>query len=168
MWSMLFNALIAIYISVMLSPTLIKVIPSLSVDPYYHGLCVLTLAILVFAISQGLSVLYLMDTYSVAIPRIFNRFVAGILGFLMGYFVANFLFFSLSITPLRDTSTIKNMCGKVPLAQIVDCPVCTACNSIHRISFHWDRDACEDAVNLLHGKKIASADESCDQTIDQL
>ena len=167
MWAMLFNALIAIYTSVMLSPVLIKVIPSLEADPYYHGLCVLAVAIFVFAVAQIFSVLYLMDSYSVPIPRIFNTFVAGVLGFLMGYFVANFIFFSISLTPLRETSTIKKMCGKVTLAQVVDSPVWAACNSIHRISFHWDRDACEDAVDLLQGRKIIPTEDPNDRPIDQ-
>ncbi|TFG47513.1 MAG: hypothetical protein E4H40_06330, partial [Candidatus Brocadiia bacterium] len=117
-WTMLFNLLITIYLSVMLSPTIIGYIPVLDTSCYYHALCILVVALFVFTSTHILVGMYFSGVFYVPLPKIFNGLVAGILGFFLGFLASSFIFFMFGITPLAGHPTVKNLTGDASFDQI--------------------------------------------------
>lgn len=153
MWALLFNVLIAIYISVMLSPTIIGRIPEIYGDGYCYGLCLLALALPVFLISQSLASIYLTRDFNVSFPKVFNGIGSSLFGFLVGYFGLNFIIFAIGIMPLSEYPFVKQISGDVPLVQIVRGPVLTTCNTVRKLSLQWDVNGCEPVVAWLTAKE---------------
>ena len=147
MWAMLFNVLLSIYLSVMLTPTIIGNLDKLADNPYYCLFSMLTVAMLSFVITQMLIARSLRGIFIATLPRIFNGIGAGVLGFMVGYFVSNFILFLICITPLSNQPIVKNYIGKERLSQVVNATMVSVCNTVSELSCQDDEDICLEVVD---------------------
>ena len=147
MWGLLFNLLIAIYLSVMLSPTIIGFFPRLDGSGYYRGLCLLSTALVVFFLGQMFVANFLIG--QVSLPKICNNFGSVILGILAGFFVANFVFFVISVTPI-STNKIAVSHFSEDFSRIkINSTVQRACKTVSTMSLQGDDHICEPIFDWL-------------------
>jgi uncharacterized membrane protein required for colicin V production len=147
MWVMLFNVLISIYLSILLSPTLIGYISALNSSGYYRALTLLFVAILVFLCLHNLVNMFLAIALSAELPKLCDGFGAGVLGFLAGHFASGFLIFVLGLFPPLQADLVKELSGGDSLSASVTIPVKWSCSTAATISFQSDRDTHEDIIN---------------------
>ncbi|OQA02485.1 MAG: hypothetical protein BWY69_01072 [Planctomycetes bacterium ADurb.Bin401] len=106
-WAFLFNVMVAVYLAVMLTPTILQsnsaggIILNL-LGPWANSAVLLTIAALYLAVSQLASHFYLTNTYCISFPK-WVDFGGGIVfAFLGGYILANIMLFALANTPLES------------------------------------------------------------------
>jgi hypothetical protein len=100
-WTLLFNIVVSIYVSVFLTPILAELAPaSGEVSSYHTALCLIVLAGGCFALLQGLSFVFLTGQFHIPFPRIFDVVFSGMLGFVAGFLVLSFIALVLTTTPL--------------------------------------------------------------------
>jgi len=125
MWAILFNALISIYLGVMLCPTIIGLIPDIGDSRYHHAGCVGGIAVVIFAICQTITVNFLLgeeadknkkNEEAISFPKVVNTIGAGLAGFFLGYVVCGFVIFVFLITPLSKESIVKSICEQTGFA----------------------------------------------------
>lgn len=117
MWAVLFNILISVFLSVMLCPTIIGLVPDIGDSRYHYAGCVAGIAVVAFAILQTITVNFLIatkaekiDEEKIAFPQIFNTVGAGLVGFLAGYIVCGFVLFVVLIMPVSKEPIVKSIC----------------------------------------------------------
>ena len=137
-WVFLFNLLIAIYVSLMLSPTLIGYVPLLNSSRYYHALILLFVVLLTFLMCHNFVSMFLTQSFSAGVPRFFNNFFAAVTGFIAGHFACGFILFIIGVTPVSEISFMKQL-SETSLAQAVEPPVLCATQIVGTISFQCDR-----------------------------
>ncbi len=100
-WTLLFNIIVSIYVSVFLTPILAEFAPTPGGASSYHtALCLIVLAGGCFALLQGLSFVFLTGQFRIPFPRVFDVVFSGILGFIAGVLVLSFVALVLTTTPL--------------------------------------------------------------------
>ena len=137
-WVFLFNLLIAIYVSLMLSPTLIGYVPLLNSSSYYRALILLFVVLLTFLMCHNFVSMFLTQSFSAGVPRFFNNFFAAVTGFIAGHFACGFILFIIGVTPVSEISFMKQL-SETSLAQAVEPPVLCATQIVGTISFQCDR-----------------------------
>jgi len=152
MWALLFQTLVSIYGSVMLSPTLIGYISGLQTSRYYYALCVFLVALVIFLIIHKLVVTYLPDIFGVMVPKFFEGIGARVLGFFVGFLVATFCFFLLAVMPLsRNTIISETILNQVSLEQ-VNTRILLANSVVSKLSLQFvppDKPDCRNVVEWL-------------------
>ncbi|HBG26206.1 MAG: hypothetical protein A2Y10_09625 [Planctomycetes bacterium GWF2_41_51] len=107
-WAFLFNVMIAAYLGLMLTPTILALKSAggimVQLGPWANSLTMIIITALYLTISQLLSKFYLTNTYCVSFPRWVDNFGGVVLGFLGGYILANIMLFALANTPLKSNS----------------------------------------------------------------
>ncbi|MCL5279996.1 MAG: CvpA family protein [Planctomycetes bacterium] len=99
-WTLLFNIVVSIYVSVFLTPILAEFAPASGGASSYHtALCLIVLAGGCFALLQGLSFVFLTGQFHIPFPRIFDVVFSGVLGFVAGFLVLSFAALALTTTP---------------------------------------------------------------------
>ena len=147
MWALLFNVLLAIYLAVMLTPIIIdkfKIIDSFG--NYSYALCLLSIAVAVFAVAQLLTFRFLTAVYCVSFPAILNNAGAAILGFLTGFAVANFIIFIITITPITGNPSLDKLSKDAQSYGNVDSYLISTCKVINKLSLQCDKKAPQKAV----------------------
>ena len=91
-WALVFNILIAIYLSVMLTPAMLRLFDDADGFQYHRPICVAALAIAFFGILQA-GAIVLIGTFEASLPRMFDIVGSGVLGFLSGYLACVFFLF---------------------------------------------------------------------------
>lgn len=137
-WVFLFNLLIAVYVSLMLSPTLIGYVPLLKSSGYYRALTLLFVVLLIFLICHNFVGMFLAQAFSAKIPRFFNNFFAAVTGFIAGHFACGFILFIIGVTPLAETSFMEQL-SETSLAKAVEPPVLCSTQIVSTISFQCER-----------------------------
>ncbi len=100
-WTLLFNIVVSIYVSVFLTPILAEFAPAPGgASPYHTALCLMVLAGGCFALLQGLSFVFLTGQFHIPFPRVFDIVFSGVLGFVAGFLVLSFVALALTTTPL--------------------------------------------------------------------
>ncbi|MFC1739019.1 CvpA family protein [Planctomycetota bacterium] len=108
MWAIMFNLVISIYIGIFLRPTIADFFPAISDSDYGIALTILITAAAAFVILQGIAFL-LFGQFSIPFPKIFDTLGAGILGFLAGFLIWNFVCLLVGITPLPQNAFMKTL-----------------------------------------------------------
>ena len=102
-WTLLFNTVVSIYVSVFLTPILAEFAPASGGDSSYHtALCLVVLAGGCFALLQGLSFVFLTGQFHIPFPRVFDIVFSGVLGFVAGFLVLSFAALVMTTTPLAN------------------------------------------------------------------
>ncbi len=161
MWALLFNILLAIYLSVMLMALFIDKVKILTpfAGSYSYALCLLSMAAVVFVVVQLLTFRFLTAVYCVSFPELLNNVGAAIVGFLAGFAVANFIIFLIAITPISDNPSLK-FSKDVQSSGSVNSYVISTCNIINKLSLQCDEDAPQEAVERIIEHRNRSLESS--------
>jgi len=149
MWAMLFNILVSIYLSIMLSPLIVQIRPDLEQLRYYLAACVAVIAVMVFVILQVITTSFLAELSESLCPRFFDNIGAGILGFLSGYVVFGFVFLVICIMPFSKLPFMKGFCGDGISTPTGVRPVVKACNFVATASMQIYSDTAGGVVDWL-------------------
>ena len=122
MWPVLFNILMAVYLSVMLTPTIVELMKDTSDQQYNNTISLVVIAIMVFAVLQIIVSRFFTNTEELSCPKLFSNIGAGILGFSVGYVLCSFIIYIICSTgvlesfcrnngaALTSAKTIKKVC----------------------------------------------------------
>lgn len=149
LWLMLFNTMFSIYLAVMLTPTVIEMIPQGQEEPYHKAISMALLFTIAFAALFTLTNHFFDKTFPVILPKFFDGVGSGILGFVVGYMLAAFFLFIVCILPFTGGKYVE---GNIkPLAQR---SVTKTCKFINNYSLHCNNHKVEKVVDELFAAKI--------------
>ena len=158
MWAWLFNVLLAVYLAVMLTPTVIEKVKILSYfGDFSLAICLLSIAAAVFVVAQLLTFRFLTAVYCVSLPPMLNNAGAAVLGFLTGFIAVNFIIFVITITPISDNPSLEKLSDAAKASSKVNSYVISTCNVINKLSLQCDRKAVQEAVEYIIGHRMLSA-----------
>ena len=149
MWAMLFNILVSIYLSIMLSPLIVQIRPDMDQLRYYLAACVAVIAVMAFIILQVIKTSFLAQISESLCPRFFDNVGAAILGFLSGYVVFSFVFLAVCIMPFSEPSFMKGILGDGVSTPSGAKPVVKACNFVAKASMQCYSDTAVEVVDWL-------------------
>ena len=135
-WAVLFNLLIAVYISIMSAPQIVDKFPVVRtyLDNYTYSAAILIIAAVIFIVLQSFAFRFFTAVSIVSFPKLLNSLGAAILGFLTGSAIAGFLFFLINISPLADNSTVRSFTQDKQAPDRSNGVVLVSCDFIHSIS----------------------------------
>ncbi len=148
-WALLFNLLVAIYVSIFLAPTVARSVPMPGGAAWCTAISMLVLAGGVFALLHGLSWVFLTGQFSIRFPSLFDVVCSGILGFVAGFLVLSFAALAMSTTPVVDHKIVTTLgLGREgQTANVAGLARC--CDLIHSVAGFADSGATRDAVEQL-------------------
>ncbi len=140
LWQCLFNAAIAIYVAVMITPRLVGMLPEIGQTPYHHTTAMFGLGVILFVALQTTSASLLSGFGEVRFPAIFDGPVAALAGFGTGYMAASFLAFMLYAMPFAGDDGMGWLFpkGRLPAAVKAVESVCDTVGTLS-IQFHDDQ-----------------------------
>lgn len=107
-WAMLFNIVVAIYISLFLARPIVNFLPEETGDiPCCEALTVLIVAVGSFLILHGITYILFTSQFSVNFPKIFDILFAGLLGFFGGFILLSFAALIICLTPFGKYAAIN-------------------------------------------------------------
>jgi hypothetical protein len=135
-WAFLFNILVSIYTSIMITPQIVDKISFVRayLGNFSYSAGIFTIAVVIFVVMQLLSFRFFTSVFCVSFPKILNGAGAAVLGFLTGLAIAGFLLFLITITPLSDNSSVKFLTQPAQGLDRANTIVLTTCNFVHDIS----------------------------------
>ena len=150
MWAHLFNVLLAIYLAVMLTPTVMEKFEIFSsFGSYSLAICLLSIAAAVFVVAGLLTFRFLTAVYCVSFPPILNNVGAAVLGFLTGFIAANFIIFVITITPISGNPSLEKFSDAAKASSEVNSYIISTCNVINKLSLQCDEKAAQKAVEYI-------------------
>lgn len=108
-WPFAFNAILAVYLGLMLTPMVLDLAGEYldRLGPSANITVMFLVALIYFIIVQFISFTYLTKTFCISLPRLVNTIGGAILAFASGLLITNFILFTIAISPLRDISDIS-------------------------------------------------------------
>jgi len=139
-WAVLFNLLIAVYISIMSAPQIVDKFPDVRIylGNYTYSAAILIIAVVIFIVLQSFAFRFFTAVSIVSFPKLLNSLGAAVLGFLTGSVIAGFLLFLINITPLADNSTVRSFTQDKQMPDRANGVVLVSCDFIHNISLQPD------------------------------
>jgi hypothetical protein len=164
-WAFLFNILVSVYTSIMITPQIVDKVPFIRVylGSFSYSAFILISAVIIFVVMHFLSFKFFTAVYIVTFPKIFNSAGAAVLGFLTGLAISGFLLFLVTITPLSDFPAVKFLAQNSQTADGTNTVVLTTCNFVHGISLQPSPTAIDKQMEkILTGwqKPVVKADSS--------
>ena len=109
-WTMFFNIIIAVYLSIFLTPIVVELIPTAGEEtPYATLLTLISIAAAVFLILHGITYVFFTSQFKVSFPRAFNLLLSAFLGFWAGLLVWSFITVLIAVTPVTENSFVKRL-----------------------------------------------------------
>jgi len=113
-WAVLFNIMISIYLSVMLSPTVAAFAPMLfgGYKPgdagfwYVYAAVAAAVALASFIVLQVVAMTYFTGTFNITLPRLLENLGAIFIGFVTGYILWGFICFLVLILPISKDQPV--------------------------------------------------------------
>jgi hypothetical protein len=139
LWQCLFNAGVAIYAAVMLTPRLVGMLPEIGQTPYHHTTAMFGLGVILFVILQTTSATILSGFGEVRFPAIFDGLGAALAGFGTGYMAASFLAFMLFAMPFAGDDGMGWLFPKGRLPAAVKA-VESVCDTVGVLSMQFHDD----------------------------
>ena len=160
-WTLLFNIVVSIYVSVFLTPAILEIIPAAGDPSYGIALTLIVAAVGPFLFLSGISYVFLTGQFKVSFPKTFEILFAGSLGFLAGFLVSSFVSLALTITPLSRNSLMSTIGFNSVSQQPNISYVCWWCDAVHSIvSVPYDRTTSVQIVDqLLSRTEAKTADK---------
>ena len=148
MWLVLLNALIAIYVSVMLSPTLMGRISVLG-DRNLLAASMIAMAVGLFSGTLMLAIKVLSPALDYRLPAFWDHFGSGCCAFVTGFLTVNYVLFVVSVTPLANSLELPDVAGSNPIARACAPPIAAACQVVSALSLQSDRHGSRHVVDWL-------------------
>jgi len=161
MWAIVFNVFIAIYLSIMLSPWIISMIPDgTSGLQYEKAACIAAVAILVFGVLQAITVNFITIDTEITFPKLFDSIGASALGFLGGWFVASFILLMICIMPFAEKPFMKGITGEKAAGRLAVTPVTALCDFVTAVSIQPPEGKPRRVIDKLINRKDADKNEN--------
>jgi hypothetical protein len=161
-WALLFNLIVAIYVSIFLAPSLARSVPMPGGAAWGTALSMLLLAGGTFAILHGLTWVFLTGQFSIRFPSLFDVVCSGVLGFAVGFLILSFAALALSTTPLaqRKIVTTLGLGRDGQKANVVG--LARGCDLIHSVAGFADSGTSQAAIAKLldTSDQLAASDKS--------
>jgi uncharacterized membrane protein required for colicin V production len=108
-WAFAFNVIIAVYLGVMLTPTILEIAGERlkSLGAYDNVTVMTAAALLYFLIAQLLCTKYQTGTYCVSFHKSIDNIGGLIFGFAGGFLIANFILFAIAVSPLKENPLVS-------------------------------------------------------------
>lgn len=148
-WALLFNIIIAIYVSIFLAPTVARFVPMPGGASWCTALSMLVLAGGSFAVLHGLSWVFLTGQFKIRFPSVFDVVLSGILGFVAGFLILSFAALALATTPLAEHEIVSTLGLGREGQQANIAGIARCCNLIHSVAGFEDAGTTEAAVARL-------------------
>jgi hypothetical protein len=146
LWQCLFNASVAIYVAVMLTPRLVGMLPEIGQTPYHHTTAMFGLGVILFVMLQTTSMTILSGFGEVRFPAIFDGLGAALAGFGTGYMAASFLAFMLYAMPFSGDDGMGWLFTKGRLPAAVKA-VESVCDTVGSLSMQFHDDQVRRTIN---------------------
>ena len=142
-WAFLFNVLIAVYVSIMITPQIVDQFEVIRdyLHSYSYAAFALVVAAVILVIMNFLSSRYFTVAAAVTFPKILDSAGAAVLGFLTGAVITGFLLYLITITPLYSFSAVRTFTQSKQTSGCANCAVIAACDVVHEISLQPIPDA---------------------------
>lgn len=111
-WALLLNVLIAIYIGVMVTPTLAGLVSELGQSRYNIAPTVFVITVLVYALLHFLTNNFLSGKLEASFPQMLSTLGSGVLGFIAGFIATCFVFFVVYIMPFSANENVGKFIGR--------------------------------------------------------
>lgn len=148
-WALLFNIIIAIYVSIFLTPAVTRLVPMPGGASWCTALSMLVLAGGSFAVLHGLSWVFLTGQFSIRFPSVFDVVFSGILGFVAGFLILSFAALALATTPLAEHKIVSTLGLGREGQQANIAGIARCCDLVHSVAGFEDGGTTEAAVARL-------------------
>jgi len=164
-WTLLFNVVISVYVSVLLTPVIAESVPAAGDTAYGNALTLAAVAGGTFLILHGISCTLFTGRFGVTFPKIFDNIGAGILGFLAGFLIWSFVALLISATPIGQKDTARAIGFGRKIEQSNGAYISWWCNLVNTIASSEDtrRPAQETVSRLLDKAEEKGRDKPPEQ-----
>ncbi len=157
-WCVLLNGMLAIYVSIMLSPTLVGHLPVLE-ERYFLAAAMISLAAGLFGVATVLATKFFSQVLDYRLPDWLDQIGAGCCAFVIGFMTINYFLFIVSATPLAGRLDPEHAPGSNRFARACRPPIEAACQVISTLSLQSDRVA--QVVDWLIEDREEEHDDDC-------
>ncbi|MCF7956747.1 MAG: hypothetical protein K9M75_13170 [Phycisphaerae bacterium] len=165
MWAILFNTFIAIYLSVMLSPWIISMIPSGTSGLQYQKVaCIVAIAVLVFGILQAVTVNFITTDADITFPKLFDSIGVATLGFIGGWFVSSFILLMICIMPFANKPSMDTLTEQNSADRFAVTPIVALCDLITAVSIQPPQGKPRFVINELINPKATDDKNEPEET----
>jgi hypothetical protein len=161
-WTLLFNMIISIYVSVMFTPSIAGLMPSLfgnlkQGDPaywYVYAAIAAAVAVVSMFVLQIIAMTYFTGTFKVSLPRLFDNLGAAFVGFVAGYILWGFICFLILIMPVSDNVLFKSFTAGCQSKELCMPAVSKTVNMINVLSFQPNSPQVRNVISWTLGLEI--------------
>ena len=147
---MLFNIVISVYVSIFLTPVIIKLFPAANDTSYGNALSLMVIAIGTFMVLYGIAYVFLTGQFKVKFPKIFEIIFAGLFGFFIGFLILSFAAFVMTVTPISQNRFISQIGFNKQSQQANISYICMWCDLVNKVAASPDEKiTCESIMDDL-------------------
>jgi hypothetical protein len=132
-WTVFVHLLLAVYAAIILTPVIASGMTAVTSTSCGYALAVMCIAIAIFSIGCGVTKICLSGPGRVVFPKTFDTIIAGVVGFLGGFFVMGFLAFVFSLTPLSEVGFFKMLGFDAQGQSVTRGYICWWCDWVHGV-----------------------------------
>ena len=152
-WTMFFNLVLSACAAIFLAPLATANIPAATATSYGYALTLMSIAVATLLVAYGICFACLSGRFYVGFPEMFDKAIAGVLGFLTGFLVCSFVTFALCLTPLAQIEIPKIFRFDAPSQKANIAYVCWWSDRLHNlVSPLGDETTSQQAVEALLAK----------------
>lgn len=108
-WAFVFNIVISIYVAVFLAPVILELFPAAGETSYANALALIVTAVGTFSILHAITYILFTSQFRIALPKIFDLLLAGLLGFLAGFLVSSFAAITITAMPISQNQFMSEI-----------------------------------------------------------
>ncbi len=149
MFATLFNLMFAIFIAVLSTPKMLSFSPGFEQSPYYASGTMFLMFLLIFGFLQFFAWLYFLRDSEDLFPKMFDKVVSTVAGFLCGYLICCMILLSVCIMPCSRQVELGGFCGWENMCNIARPGVKKVCNFLAWYSLHCFEGDSEKTINYL-------------------
>ena len=147
---MFFNIVISVYVSIFLTPVIIKLFPAANDTSYGNSLSLMVIAIGTFMVLYGIAYVFLTGQFKVKFPKIFEIIFAGLFGFFIGFLILSFAAFVMTVTPISQNRFISQIGFNKQSQQANISYICMWCDLVNKVAASPDEKiTCESIMDDL-------------------
>jgi uncharacterized membrane protein required for colicin V production len=147
---MLFNIVISVYVSIFLTPVIVKLFPAANDTPYGNALTLTVIAIGTFMALYGVAYVFLTGQFKVKFPKIFDVLFTGLFGFFIGFLILSFAAFVITVTPISQNRFISQIGFNKKSQQTNISFICRWCDLVNKVAASPDENiTCESIMDEL-------------------
>jgi hypothetical protein len=161
-WAVLFNLLISIYLSVMLSPTVAGFLPTLFPAGarqsegnfwYVYAAIAAGVALASFIVLQITAMAYFTGTFNISLPKLLESLGAMFIGFLVGYVLWGFICFLVLIMPVSKEQPIllKSFTADPQSKELSMPTILKVANTVNAVSLQPNRQQVRNVIKWTLG-----------------